>query len=187
MARETVWQAIWRIDRKIPIALAVLLVMNLAVYFYLTNVVEKEADQLERKYISQQSEVRKAEQGGKLTESPLVVFARGSKELKEFREAIPTKNELTGLISEIFALAESSGLKIGRISYKPENLEEMALLSYELDFGVSGDYNQIKKFTFKIEQSDRIVSIDEMGLSSTPQGDDVSLKLKLTTYFRTSG
>lgn len=185
MAQQAIWQAIWRINRKIPVILAILLLLNIIVVLYLTMFLEQQAEALERQYISQQSEVRKAEQGGRSAESPLIVYARGVKDLQSFRQAIPEKGELTGLIGEIFNLAESSGLKIDRISYNPKHQKEMHLLQYSLDFVVTGNYNQIKKFTHKIEQSDRLVAIDGMALNSKKQGSDVNLRLKLTTYFRT--
>lgn len=184
MAREAIWQAIWRINRKIPVVLGVLLLLNILSYALLTQFLEKRAEELERQYISQQSEVRKAEQGGRSAESPLVIYARGTKDLQTFRKAIPSKDELTGLIGEIFTLAESSGLQIDRVTYKPERREEMKLLQYVLDFTVAGDYNQIKKFTYKIEQSDRLLTIDKMTLNSSKQGNSVNLSLTLTTYFR---
>ena len=110
MAREALWQAIWRVNRKLPIVLLVLFLLNISSYMVLTWFLEDKAENLERKYISQQSEVRKAEQGGRSAESPLVVYARGTKDLKTFREAIPSKAKLTGLIGEIFTMAETSGL-----------------------------------------------------------------------------
>ena len=85
-------------------ALAVLCLLNITSYLLLTGFLEKKAEKLERQYISQQSEVRKAEQGGRSAESPLVVYARGTKDLQAFRKAIPAKSKLTGLIGEIFTL-----------------------------------------------------------------------------------
>ncbi len=184
MTRETVWQTIWRVNRKVPIALGVLCLLNLVSYLILTGFVEKKAENLERLYISQQSEVRKAEQGGRSAESPLVVYARGTRDLHAFRQAIPPKTRLTGLVGEIFTLAESAGLKIDRISYQPELMAEFDLLQYSLDFRVNGNYNQIKKFTHKIEQSDRLISIDKMDLTSEEKSRRVKMQLQLTTFFR---
>ena len=184
MARETALQAIWRTNRKIPVALAVLCLVNIAGYLLLTGVFEEKALDLERQYIRQQAEVRKAEQGGRSAESPLVVYARGTKDLKTFREMIPPKSKLTGLIGEIDTLATSSGLKIDRISFKPEHLDGLNLLQYRLDFNVAGTYSQIKRFTHKIEQSERLMMIDEMALNSKDDVKNVNLKLTLTTFFR---
>lgn len=185
MAQEATWQAVWRINQKVPVVLGVLLLLNIAFLLYLGLYLEPKAEGLELNFINQQSEVRKAEQGGRSAESPLVLYARGIQDLQTFRQAIPTKDKLTGLVGEIFDLAESSGLQIDRISYNPKHEEGMRLLQYRLDFVVTGNYNQIKKFTHKIEQSDRFVAIDQMGLNSTGQGSNVNLKLQLTTYFRT--
>ena len=167
-----------------PVALAVLCVLNIVSYLLVTGMYKKRAEQLERQYISQQSEVRKAEHGGRAAESPLVVYARGNRDLKVFRQAIPPKRELTGLIGEVFSLAAASGLKIDQIKYKPEQLGDMRLLQYGLSFNVTGNYSQVKKFTHKIEQSSRLLTIDDMSLNSGQQGGEVDLKLNLTTFFR---
>ena len=185
MAREAIFLAVWRVNQKIPVVLIILSLLNIVVFFYLTVFMEKNAEDLELQFINQQSEVRKAEQGGDSAESPLVVYARGIKDLQRFRAAIPFKNELTGLVGEIFTLAESVGLQIDRISYNPKHQDEMQLLQYNLDFVVTGDYGQIKKFTHKIEQSSRLVTIVGMGLNRASKGNEVNLKLKLSTYFRT--
>jgi len=184
MAKETILQAIWRINRKLPVILMVLIVGNLLFFLFLTQYLEPEISLLERRFISQQSEVREAEQGGRSAESPLVIYARGIKDLQAFRKAIPSKSDLTGLVGEVFNLAESSGLVIDRISYDPNQMEELALLQYGLNFVVSGNYNQIKKFTHKIEQSKRILSIDQMKLNQGTKEKDIRLSLELTTYFK---
>lgn len=184
MAREPVWKAVWRVDRKIPVILGVLLITNIGIYLVLTGMFEKKAEQLERRYIIQQSEVRQAEQGGQTTESPLIVYARGTKDLQTFRSQIPSNDKLTGLVDEIFTVARSAGLEIARISYHPKDLTEIRLLQYGLDFNVTGTYNQIKKFTHLIEQSGRLIIIDQMTLNTVKESARVNLKLKLTTYFR---
>jgi len=187
MGREPLWKAVWRVDRRILVVLAVLLIANVAVYLVLTGIYEKKAEHFERQYISQQSEVRQAEQGGSSAESPLLVYARGVRDLQAFRSAIPSRLRLTGLIDEIFSVARSAGLEIDRISYRPEDIPRMRLLQYGLDFNVTGTYNQIKKFTHLIEQSGRLVIIDQMSLNTVKESNRVNLKLKLTTYFRTDG
>ena len=184
MAKEAIWQTLWRINQKLPILMAVLVLLNVLFFVYLTQFLEKDVEDLERRYISQQSEVRKAEQGGRSAESPLVVYARGIKDLRIFQEAIPKISELTGLVGELSDLAERSGLEIDRISYNPKWQEDIQLFKYSPNFVVTGSYNQIKKFTHKIEQSKRLVAINEMKLNRSKKDQEVKLSLKLTTYFR---
>ena len=59
-------------------------------------------------------------------------------------------------------------------------------MRFELNFNVSGEYEQVKRFIHSLEQSSRLLAIKQIGL----QGADdkaVSLRLNLETYFRSGG
>ncbi|MEJ2699546.1 MAG: type 4a pilus biogenesis protein PilO, partial [Desulfuromonadales bacterium] len=65
--------------------------------------------------------------------------------------------------------------------------EEKGLLSDALSFTVTGKYEQVKKFIFSLEQSKRLIALEQISLSGGEQSgkEQVSLHLKLSTYFRT--
>ncbi|WP_027715751.1 type 4a pilus biogenesis protein PilO [Desulfuromonas sp. TF] len=191
MARESILLTAWRLNRRIPILIVGLILLNIAAYVVMSNVVAPRLDALERRYIERQSQVREVRltgQTGAAAGSPREIYRRGVEDLGQFRTAIPPRTEFTALIGEIFSLAGKAGLSIDRIGYDPKEVAGQGLLRYTLDFSVSGDYGQIKRFVYSLEQSDRLIAIEELSLSGgegKSKEGDVNLRVRLTTYFKT--
>ncbi|MBE0502233.1 MAG: type 4a pilus biogenesis protein PilO, partial [Desulfuromonadales bacterium] len=114
---------------------------------------------------------------------PVIVYARGVEDLQKFRQAIPDKSELSGLVAELFSLADQAGLKINSVQYSSSKEPEQQLLRYEINYQVTGTYRQIKKMIHLIEQSQRILFIDRLSLGSGRADESVGLSLSLTTFF----
>lgn len=186
MARESMLLAAWRLNRGVPLLIAGLLLLNLVAYGLMTYVVAPGIDALERRYIDRQSLVREARQAGAAAASPQETYRRGQEDLGAFRAAIPSRTEFTTLIGEIFSLAEQAGLAIDRIGYDPEEVAGRGLLRYGLQFSVTGEYGEIKKFVYSLEQSERLVAIEGLTLSGGgPERGQVALRMRLSTYFTT--
>jgi CBS domain-containing protein len=64
--------------------------------------------------------------------------------------------------------------------------QDNALLRYQLTFTVNGPYRAIKQFVHTLEQSPRLIIIQQVGLQGAdqPGGSDVRLQLNLDTFFR---
>jgi len=188
MARESILLTAWRLNKKIPLLIGGLILLNIAAYAILSNVVGPRLDALERRYIERQSQVRQVRltgQSGAAAGSPREIFRRGEEDLGKFRAAIPSRTEFTALIGEIFSLATNAGLSIDRIGYEPKEITGHELLRYTLNFSVSGDYGQIKRFVYSLEQSDRLIAIEELSLSGESKEGKVNLRVRLSTYFKT--
>jgi len=182
MLRESVLQAAWQMNRKIPLVLAGLLVLNLIVYFVPLRMVSRQADEVQRDYILLQAAERNPSRSQM---SPAEIYAQGIKGMRRFKAAIPDQKELSGLVDELSRLSEKSGLIIQSISYSPKADKYQNLLHYKISFQVTGNYTQVKKLVHLIEQSQRPMAIDELALDADSTKDNVSLSLQLTTYFRT--
>jgi type IV pilus assembly protein PilO len=185
MQRETVWQAAWRANRKLPLLLLGLLLLNLVAYFMPLQWLARDADETQREFIRLQSEERGPGRGGVLT--PAEAYARAVDDLQRFRAAIPDQKELSGLVDELFRLAERSGLTISRVQYSAKADIGQQLLHYEIRFEVSGSYDQVRKLVHAVEQSPRLLTIDALALGGGRSEGNVSLRLQLTTFFRTDG
>jgi len=186
MTEESLFRAAWRTSRVAPLCILVLLVLNVLLYGFVTRVVIPGVDNLERRFIHTQTQVRELRQEGDVQETPQQVFARGTEDLDKFWAAVPSKKEFSALIGELFSLADKAGLGINQVSYTPEENPERGLLTYGLQFSVAGNYGQIKKFVYLLEQSRRLIIIDELSLSTT-RGEgrqEVSLRIRLTTFFK---
>lgn len=185
MGRESIFLAAWRLNKTVPLLIGGLLLLNVAAYALMTYVVAPGIDNLERRYIERQSSVRQVRQTGAATGSPQEIYQRGVEDLEKYREAIPSRAEFTALIGEIFSLAQRAGLSIDRVGYDPNEIPERGLLRYALNFSLGGDYGQVKRFVYSLEQSERLIIIEELSLrgGETAQGD-VDLRIRLSTYFR---
>ena len=188
MARESILLAAWRLNRRIPLFIGALILLNVLAYAIIFYVVTPRLNGLERLYIERQAQVREARLGrdGASAENPREIFRRGEEDLGKFRAALPSRTEFTALIGEVYSLAGEAGLSIDRIGFDPEEITGRALLRYTLNFSVGGDYGQIKKFVYSLEQSDRLIAIEELSLSGGKSEEgEVSLRVRLSTYFKT--
>ena len=183
---ERLIAAAWRVSRAWPLLLISLLSLNAGLYAWINFRVSPEVSALERRYIDTQMRLRQAAQRQERLASPQERLRQAQTDLQTFRQAIPPGRDFTALIQEVFTLAENSGLSIERINYDPKNVTERDLLRYTLNFSVGGNYGQIKKFIAALEQSPRIIAIEEISLSGSEhaQGEAVSLRIRLSTYFQ---
>ncbi|MBE0596298.1 MAG: type 4a pilus biogenesis protein PilO [Desulfuromonadales bacterium] len=183
---EGLLAAAWRVNRPLPLAALLLLLCNLGLFAWIFFGLSPQANDLERRLLDRQALARKSVEEREQILTPRKRYRQIEADLQAFRQAIPARNELTGLLKEIFTLAGNAGLNIERISYDPKQVEENQLLRYGLVFSVGGEYGQIKKFIYLLEQSTRIIAIEEIALSSNDSdaGAGVKLNIRLATYFR---
>ncbi len=185
MTRAPLLAALWRQNRLVPVLLLVLLMINIGLQVWRVRGVQPQVVQLEQRLQRQQQELERMRQLGARQDSPEAVYRRGREDLSSFYAMIPARSDLTGLIEELFNMADNAGLEIDRIGYDPQKLEERPLLAYTLMFSVTGNYEQLKNFVYDIETSPRLISLDEIALSGAGEGDrPVSLNLRFTTYFQ---
>ena len=187
MARESLLVAAWRFNRKYPLLILGLLLLNLVVYLLMVYLVTPWVGGLERRFIEQQAQVRLTQQGLAALATPQTIFRQGQADLQSFRQDVPLRRDFPALMSDLYLLAQKAGLDIERITYDPKIVTEADLLRYGLVFSVAGDYGQVKAFVHSLEQSSRLIAIEEIALSSgeNDQGNrSVLLRLRLSTYFK---
>jgi Tfp pilus assembly protein PilO len=178
--------ALWQFNRLIPVLLTVLLLVDVLVYAWIGYRVEPVLEERERTYIELQARARKARQVEASTLDPQQAFRQGQVDLKKFLERVPERKELSSLVGEIFTFARQSGLAIKAINYAPEKVKGQSLLEYALSFTVAGEYDQLKEFIHLVEQSGRLVAIDQLNLDTgTRDEGSVRLSIQMSTYFRT--
>jgi Tfp pilus assembly protein PilO len=184
------WQELpgqlWKSHRGSLILLGSLLVVNLLLFVGLEQFLVPRVAEQENRFMQRQTEVRQLlhNQGG-ATKSPELQFVLASQDLSKFQQAVPDYKEFTALIEELLILSNRSRLNITQISYHSELLKESPLLKFSLSFNVAGDYEQVKKFIHALEQSVRLLTIQQISLQGTDAaGDGVTLKLNLETIFR---
>jgi type IV pilus assembly protein PilO len=181
--RELIIQ-LWRAQRVMLIVIAALIVINLGLYLSLEQLLVPKVAAMENWSIQRQKEVRQLQRNkGGLANTPEQLFVLASQDLAEFRKAVPLYLDFTALIEELLVLSSRAGLNITQISYDPEQVKGDNLLRYKLVFNVSGNYDQIKKFIYSLEQSTRLLVINDISLQSV-EGGAVNLRLNMETFFR---
>ncbi|NIR34149.1 MAG: type 4a pilus biogenesis protein PilO [Desulfuromonadales bacterium] len=178
-------QILWQMNKALPVVLGVLVLMSITLFAVDTWVLTPDLQKLQRTYIAQRQMVHRTDPGRQVS---LAKRLQGDREdLAAFRQTVGGYDEFTGFIGELFNLARQAGLSIDQVLYKPEGVPEYRLLRYDLSFSVSGDYGEIKKFIFSLEQSPRIIVIEEVVLvgANKAERSSVNLKIGLSTYFAT--
>ena len=166
------------------ILLGVLLVLNLLLFIALQQFIVPQVAEQESRFLQEQAEVRQLlHKQGVTAKSPEQLYVLASQDLSRFQQAVPDYQDFTGLIEELLVLSNRANLNITQISYRSEELPENLLLKFDLNFNVSGDYKQLKKFIHSLEQSVRLIVIKQISLKSA-DNDGVSLRLSLETFFR---
>lgn len=185
MERESILLTAWKMNRTFPLMIGGLLILNIAVYLVISLATSPQLDALERQLIQQQSSQRQI-RAGAAAQNPVQAYRQGEADLEKFGAAIPSRSEFTALIGEIFSLADRAGLVIDSIGYDPKEIAGQNLLRYGFSFSVKGDYGQVKRFIHSLEQSERLIVIDDLALSGGKAGAaQVELRLRLATFFRT--
>lgn len=178
---------LWENHRNTLVLLVALLVLNVLFYVVVEEFLTPRVVDKEQKYLKRQAEVRDIlhNQASSAT-SPEQLYVLGSQDLSEFNQSIPPYLEFTALIEELLILSEDAGLNIAQITYNSEATENNQFLRLNLSFSVSGDYVDIKKFIYSLEQSARLLAIKQISLQSE-SSQAVNLRLALETYFHQGG
>jgi len=182
MNRIFPWRTVWNQHPRLLTLAGVLILLNVATYLVNDLVITGNLNRLTKAHVEKQLRLRTLSEGSQTgKESPLV---RAQQDLARFRQALPQRRMFPEFMEEIFSLAQSVGLEIETVSYNPEPLEEFALLRYVLTFSVAGEYGQIKRLIHALEQSPRMIGIEQISLvGDQPFQDLVKLQLRLSTYF----
>jgi type IV pilus assembly protein PilO len=184
MRVKVLLELLWKSHRGSLILLGILLVSNVFISVYLDQFLVPKVVAEEGRYLKRQAEVRKLlrNQGG-TAETPEQRYVLASQDLEKFQQTVPEYLQFTGLIEELLVLSSRAQLNITQISYTSEQLKKSPLLKFNLNFNVAGDYGQLKKFIYSLEQSTRLISLEQISLESADD-DGVKLGLKLVTLFR---
>ena len=176
LARE-----LWLRHRVGLIIVGLLLFTNIGVLIGLQHFLVPAVDAREQLLIRRQAEMR----SGTGSEAPAMIYAQGEKDLGEFEKRIPSHREFTGLIDELYGVAGETALDLSQINYSRKQ-EKDGLLRYTLGFNLAGQYADIKKFVHLLEQSPRLMLIEQISLQGGGRegSNEVRLQLSVSTFFR---
>jgi Tfp pilus assembly protein PilO len=185
MNRKPLLVAVWSTHRFLLIGLGSLFGLNILLFSLLYYGVAPKLSQTERELALLQQQSRRSD-----AVAPQQAYEQGVKDYARFRTLLPSLRNFSELIGDLYALAEQCNLEISQIGYTKKELPGTGLLAYALRFSLTGTYDELKRFIYGLEESKRLVVIEQMTLN-TAKGEEgaalVSLSLSLTTYFGTEG
>ncbi len=110
---------------------------------------------------------------------------QGAADLEELKTRIPQKREFAAIINELLEAAADSSVEISTISYKPVQIKEYALFSYQLSFSVKGDYAAVKSYLADLQNNPELIVVDAVTFSNSDQfAEEVTMNLHVTVYLR---
>lgn len=183
MRFKEVIEQLWKTQRGLLTLLGVLLVLNFLLYTALEQWLVPQVAEQEGRFLQRQAEVRQLlHNQGRAATTPEFFYAMAIQDTSRFQQALPDYQEFTGLIEELLVLSSRARLNITQISYSSEKMKQIPLLKFSLNFNVVGDYEQLKKFIYSLEQSVRLITIKQISLQGADD-DGVNLRLNLETFF----
>ena len=126
---------------------------------------------------------QKVARSGKVDANTL--YQQGSADLEKLTAAIPEKREFARILSDLLEAAAASNVDVGAITYKPEQLKDEPLLSYQLSLSVSGSYAGIKSYLSDLQISQELLVVDMVTFSNSDLYiENVVMNIHLTVYLR---
>lgn len=187
MFKKAFFNAVWEQSRAWLYVIFVIVLLSISLLVYQSQVIAPETEQLLRRQNSLQAQLQNRKD--ELAESgvPVSAVEQMEKDLDKFSALIPEKQKFADFVGELFHLADQADLNIRQISYQPKIDKETTYLYYDLSFSVLGPYGQLKKFIHLLENSKRILIIEQIGLAGRSSKDNsasVALQINLTTLFQ---
>lgn len=110
---------------------------------------------------------------------------QGAADLEKVKARIPEKRHFARVLSNLLEAASSSAVEVGAISYKPVQIKEEALLSYELSFSASGSYAAIKSYLADLQKNPELIVVNNVTFSNSDLFvEKVVMNLNITVYLR---
>ncbi|PLX91108.1 MAG: hypothetical protein C0619_08200 [Desulfuromonas sp.] len=188
MARTGMFNILWQQNRVMSLFVLLLLFANLGAFLLQNQLFEKQLQETRSEVRERQHALRNLKQQKEAGSMPVSAITQVDNQLAAFQKLIPPASELSAFIKELFTYADSAKLEIKQINYQPAWDEEFALLSYNLQFSVNGEYRQLKKFIHLLEGAERILVISDISLSGgegrKEKNAEVSLRIQMKTFFR---
>lgn len=174
------------LDKKIIIAIFVLIIVAPVVAFYFLHFTAKtkEIQGLQ----NQATKLRKEIAGAKARAAKLDEHLAEMEEVKRlFAEAsvlLPQKKEIPSLLTNISALGTNSGLNMARFNPGNERKKEF-YAEIPVSLQITGPYHNIGTFLYEVSKLDRIVSAINISLGSPKEQRGemlLSSNISLVTY-----
>jgi Tfp pilus assembly protein PilO len=161
-------------------AAAVLLVANVLVLILLLlparetrSTLESRIRDLERNVQALQREARSRE-----------TLVTAMREVEEFAQGFPKREELVSLMERLTKLAGSLALHVPDTAYRPTEVKDTGLTKVTVQMGVEGPYEKIRRFLYELEGMRRFLVIEQLSLRDPKGMAALQVQLQFALYLR---
>lgn len=175
MVFKGIFQELWRTNRVRTVLVLVGLMLNILLFSVLFTRMLPGLEKDQTVLVQQQAHQRRAK-SYPLHQGPLSASAI----LEKFYGEVAAYERFPEFLQQLYQYSSDSGLKIDRITYRPEKTDLRTVLRYELAFSVNGQYGQVKEFLHALEGWPQLVVVEQVKLSGQkPDRDEVVLSIRL--------
>lgn len=155
------------LDKKIIIAIFVLIIVAPVVAFYFLYFTDKskEIKGLENQAVKLRKEIAGAKARAAKLDEHLAEMEETKRLFEEASVLLPQKKEIPSLLTNISALGTNSGLNMARFAPGNERKKEF-YAEIPVSLQIAGPYHNIGTFLYEVSKLDRIVSAINISLGS---------------------
>jgi len=112
-------------------------------------------------------------------------YRQGMQDLEALKSRLQYPKQFPRVLEKILGQASLSKVTLGKISYKPADGKEQKLPAYKISMSASGGYLELKCFLAELLDSDELLVVDNIKLTSGAQPEEnITMDISLTVYFR---
>jgi Tfp pilus assembly protein PilO len=173
--------------RRVVIALAAALVVNLLAYAFIVVPLSRQVadvagrdERAAREYLAAKQEHDQA--AGTLTGKD-----RASTELATFYQSVLPSDVSSArrlVYLRLHQLARDAGLRYSRGANELVEERTSTLTRFKTELELSGSYASVRTFIHQLETAPEFVVIDNVELTEDDTGNELKVKLELSTYYR---
>lgn len=177
--------------RRTLIALATLLVLNIAVYASAVYPLSQRVANIQERDRLAELALRSARAEYEQASGTLTGKARASTELATFyKDVLPSDlagaRRLTHL--RLPQLARESNLRYERSQYQPVEERDSTLQRLKIEMNLSGTWSDIRRFIHQLETAPEFIVIDNVSLAEAAVSEGaLTVTLELSTYYSGAG
>jgi Tfp pilus assembly protein PilO len=167
--------------RRLLIAIAVLLVLNIALFVVVNAYLEPGVISSQKSWDELRQRVAVAGRDDAAT-----VYRRGVEDLQKISLKVPAKRQFVRVLGDLLDSATSSGVVTGAVTYKPQAVKgQDDLLVYTVSMTVGGSYAAVKSFLGDLQKNSELVVVDGLNLTNSDlYEENVVMDIRLTIYLQ---
>lgn len=99
----------------------------------------------------------------------------------ELLRQLPSETEVPGLVDDVYATGEGSGLEFDNFTLEDEMIQEF-YVELPIDIDVIGDYHDFGTFVSGVASLDRIVTLHDFSINTGRENSELEMNIEARTY-----